>query len=145
MKKGLLMLVSLIVILSSCEKEEGLDGKDGNANVKTEIIEIYGYEWEHNDPFYGVDKSSSLLTADIIRNGSSHLYLESSEDVWIALPYSTMGFGVGIGEVGIFTEGDVINQTTTLKLVVISGIMQAKSSNVNFNDYNEVKEVFNIR
>ncbi len=136
-----LLIMNLII---SCEKE-GPAGKDGNANVKTEIIKVFGNDWTFSDPFYIVDKPSALLTQDIIDNGSAFLYLEAGEGMWMALPYQTMGFGYGINDLGIWTEGTgVATSTTTYKLVVIQGNMEIKSMEVDFNNYIEVKEYFNI-
>ena len=144
------------IVLTSCTKEgpigpegpagrDGNNGKDGNANVKTEIIKVFGYEWEYNDPIYSVSKTSDLLTKDIVDNGGVHLYLELGEGMWMALPYSTMGFGYAVDDLEIWTEGSsVTNQTTTYKLVVVAGNMQTRSKKVNFNNYEEVKKYYNL-
>ena len=145
--KGLLIFVVVVFSLTGCKKEEGPQGppgKDGNANVKTAIIKVFGYEWEQSGSLYIVDKPSDLLTQDIIDNGSAHLYVEVGEGMWTALPYSTMGFGVGVNDLGIWTEGSsVTSQTTIFKLVVIQGQMQNK--NINFNDYTAVKNYYKIK
>jgi hypothetical protein len=141
---SLIMLIS-IALLSGCQKE-GPAGKDGNANVKTEIIKVYGNEWGFSDPFYGVDKTSDLLTQDIIDNGSVHLYLEAGDGIWMALPYQTMGFGYAVNDLAILTEGSgVTTSTMTFKLVVIQGNMQPKSMDLDFADYNAVKEYFGLK
>ena len=94
---------------------------------------------------YAVDRTSDLLTQAIIDSGSAHLYLEAGEDMWLALPYRTMGFGVGINNLGIITEGSGVTTSTIIfKLVVIEGNMKSKSINVDFTNYNEVKEAFNL-
>jgi hypothetical protein len=138
-RKLSLVLLSMITIISliSCgmETEEEV--------VTTEVIRVFGNEWSYSDPLYIVDKSSDLLTQDIVDNGSAHLYLEMGDGMWMALPYSTMGYGVTLDDLGIWTEGSsVTSQTTTFKLVVIEGTMQ--TDNVDFNNYNEVKEHYNL-
>ena len=146
--KGFLIISLVVFGLTSCEKEEGPQGpagEDGNANVKTEIVKVFGYEWEQDGSLYVVDKTSDLLTQDIIDNGSAHLYLEAGEGMWIALPYLTMGFGVGVDDLGIWTEGSsVTSQTTTYKLVVIEGNLKTTNKNVDFNDFNSVKEYYKL-
>ena len=142
-------MVSLTVFgLTSCKKEPGPPGppgRDGNANVKTEIIKAYGYEWELDGSLYVVYKTSDLLTQDIVDNGSVHLYLELGDGIWLALPYETMGFIVGANQLAIFTEGSsVTSQTTIFKLVVIEGNLQTKNNNIDFNDYNSVKEYYKL-
>jgi hypothetical protein len=147
--KGLLILSVVIFTLTSCEKKEGPQGpagNDGNANVKTEIITVLDSEWEINGALFVVDKTSDLLTQDIIKNGLGLLYYEIVDDMWVALPYATIGFGIAENDLGIWTEEStgLTSETSTFKLVVIEGNMQSVSKNVDLSDYNSVKEYFNL-
>jgi hypothetical protein len=146
----IISIIGAVMFGTGCTKDgeqgpQGTAGVDGNANVKTEKIIIYGNEWGYSEPYYVVDKTSDLLTQDIVDNGSTHLYFEIEEGTWLALPYQTMGFGISVNSVGILTEGaEVIDATTVFKLVVIEGNIQSKAADVDFNDYNAVKEYYNL-
>ena len=108
--KGLLIVSIMFFGLTSCEKEEGpqgpagKDGEDGNANVQTEIVKVFSYEWDYDNPFYIVSKTSNLLTQDIIDNGSVHFYYEIGDGAWLALPYGTMGFAVMVNNLEIVSQ-----------------------------------------
>lgn len=111
-KKFTIAAIMLITSFSlvSCEGEEGPQGPPGeDANVNTEIFNVAGEEWEEDGSMYVVEKTSDLLTQEIIDNGSAHLYLKANadaeNDVWIALPYQTMGFAVTVNNLVILTEG----------------------------------------
>ena len=136
-------LVAMVLVIVFSVLIIGCSGADSDG-VKTEIIKVYGYDWTLSGSTYMVVKTSDILTQDIIDNGSAHLYLEAGEDIWMALPYLTMGYIVALNEIGIMTEGSVTSSTNTFKLVVIEGTMQTETSGVDFNNYNEVKEYFNL-
>jgi hypothetical protein len=147
-----LLILSLVSFgLTSCEKEEGPQGppgpagEDGNANVKTEIVTFSASEWVQDGSFYAVGTSSDLLTQKTVGSGSAHLYLEAGEDLWAALPYYGIGFGVTVNTLTIIAESPFTpNPVMTFKLVVIEGNMNKSSNNVDFNNYNAVKDYYNL-
>lgn len=143
----LLFIAVMAITLGSCSKDgtDGIDGADGNANVFSQIISINGSDWTYdaNAEMFYYDFNTNLLSAPIIDNGCAILYLESGNNVWMALPYLTMGFAATYNTLEIITGGDPTTTTYTFKLVVIEG--NAISKNINLNNYNEVKNFYNLK
>jgi len=137
-----------LIIVMSCEGPTGpagADGIDGNANVKTETFRVYSHEWGSDYPFYGVDKSSNILSKDIIDNGAALLYWEIGDGMWMALPLSTVYYGVAENIVSVVTESSSLTQSTQIfKLVAIQGYQLAKSADIDFSNYDEVRTYFNL-
>ncbi len=141
--------VCSIFLIIGCEGSEGPvgpAGEDGNANVKSEIIRVFGYDWEYIDGLYGIDIYTSLITQDIVNSGLVYVFLEAGDGIWFALPYQTMGFAFGQNDLAIWTQGQAVTtQTTTFRLVVIEGELIGKAAGINFKNYEEVKSFFNLK
>ncbi|HPE87343.1 MAG: hypothetical protein EOL88_12435 [Bacteroidia bacterium] len=143
----LLLIAALSIFLFACEGPEGpagADGIDGNANVKSVTFTVYPQNWEYGSGLYVYDYPTDLLTQSVVNNGSVHLYLAMDNDVWLALPYYTLGYGIAIGSLGIFTEGDATSTISVFKLVAIDGTPSSYNYPVDFNNYEEVEEYFKL-
>ena len=159
--KGFLIVVAVIFSFSSCKKEEGPQGppgKDGNANVKTQIITVTPGEWNTNNSTLYVIKDVSIITSDIANSGAVMVYLKATNSSsYQALPYTWPGnnerimrfwYSKGSLEIDIYEENGPASTPTstyTFKVVAIEGNLAEKNTNVNYNNYNEVKEYYNLK
>lgn len=136
---------------------DGQDGSDGNANVKTEIITISPSAWITSGNTLYVIKYLSIITYDIAEYGVVLVYWKSTgSSSYQALPLTWPGtdetiyrFWSSSGqiELSIYQENGppaIPTSTYTYKVVAIESELISKVTNVDFNNYNEVKEYFNL-
>jgi len=139
-----------------------LQGKDGNANVKTRTFASIA--WSASSTSAGYDAYVSLsvpeITQDIQSNGAVIVYLSTNGIVspnWQAAPLTELFNGALRYTISSTIFSDHVEIDTwfgnsadftgfykgaAVKVVVIQG--SAATSNINLKDYNAVKKAFNI-
>ena len=143
---AIFILLLSFALITSCTKEgpAGPAGPAGNANVKTMEISIYSYEWSGNSTDgYDVDKECSIITEDIVKNGSVNVFLEIAENYWLAIPYQGLVYGYKENTLSLYTSGSP-SSTYKFKVVAIAGNMVSKSNKINFKNYNELKNYYHL-
>jgi hypothetical protein len=164
--KKIVMLVVITSVLTtfSCTKEgkegpvgpQGTVGTNGNANVKSTAFTVYSWEWATSGNSKYIDITSTLITIDIVNSGSVLLYIKSGT-AWQALPFtfpqgttSTLFrylYDFNLVEIQVTQETGVPSITSNLdfKLVVISSSARIANPDIDYTDYYEVKEAFNLK
>jgi hypothetical protein len=167
-------LISGILLFNSCAKDGavgpagtngavGPTGPTGNANVHSQTITVNSWNWTHfgtqGQPGDGYQANIlyPAITQEIIDKGMVMVY-QISNNAAIPLPitifskagsnYSrTFTYAIGVGEIDFAVfDSDFItiapSSTMTFKVVVASG-MKGKP-NIDWNNYNEVKQMFSL-
>ena len=164
MKKiGTLMLGLLVAttFLGACKKKEGPAGPagaDGNANVKSVTVSTVAADWSGDGVVgYSITLSTPIITADIVATGAVLCYLEEYGTTY-ALPYSYlyngytrhMLFEYETGSVTVLRRDDDGATTNPgvsdakIKVVAISSSGLIQHPNVDYSNYEEVKEAFEL-
>ncbi|MGY6560946.1 MAG: hypothetical protein ACXITV_02455 [Luteibaculaceae bacterium] len=169
MKKLILIFTVLMLgalfLVSSCTREvEGPPGRDGNANVNSRTVTINPNDWIIDGNSQIADIIMPTLTADILNNGAVLAYMEFGSNIWLHLPttiqlfdeqaeenfFVTLEVESSIGLVSIYwSELDLEflasnPGTQRFRIVTIGGNSLRESPEVDFSNYNQVKEVFQI-
>ena len=159
----------MIAIFNGCTKGE--DGKAGSSNVTSTTFNIA--TWAYRSPYYYADLNVPGLTIDNINSVGVMVYFNatSNNNIWSALPYTQynspsnyfMGFVTKIDEAakGVvvvnwfydssLSSGDDPNtfysNIVKFKVVVIppSAKSLKSNSNINYKNYNEVREAFDLK
>jgi len=138
----------------------GATGATGNANVHHQNFTVNSWDWISTGTpgqvgyGYTTNLNFSSITQDIIDKGFVLVYFQNNS-ADIALPYtlyhssystSTL-YGAKIGSVSIAVfDSDLYTSipsgTINFKVVVVSGMM--KRPNIDWNNYNVVKEYFKL-
>jgi hypothetical protein len=147
MMKKLLTILSLFVLLTACTKEgpagkDGKDGQDGNANVHSTEVTIYTNDWIQQNGLYGAGKPVSLITQNVVDNGTVLAYIkwESNGQIsYFALPYQDLNYSFSVGLIG-FINSSQPTSNLIFKVVVIDG---TTPSSVDLTDYNAVMNYYN--
>jgi hypothetical protein len=142
---------------------QGVPGQDGNANVHSVT---FSYTWASNDfPFYTytLNCPTSNITSVIINDGAVLGYVSTNNGVnWNPITYYiSLGANSHIYFRGSISDGNyaviigrddggnvtssLISSTIKVKVVTIAGSARMENPNVNFNNYEEVKKVFNLK
>ena len=157
------LLIASASIFSSCAKEgptgpAGANGKDGNANVKSQSYFITGSEWTYATGEATLTKQMSQITQDIVNNGVVSVYVKASgSSVWEAMPTAigdpsgvvlSLGYSYEVGKLNLFWTWNTAVQLSAsvignndFKVVVISGSALARHPNVNVRDYQQVEAI----
>ena len=166
-KTGLFLVVALFAM--SCSKDgvagpagangangiNGTNGTNGNANVisiNEFTIPPTGWLSSGNTKYYNY--SSSFISQSILNSGIVIVYEKSSNGGWNALPYSSGGydtrFNFGLNNLQIIVS--TYNNTaftftgnTTYRFLVISSTNKMAGSNINWQNYEEVKSRFKLK
>lgn len=150
----------LLISLSVGCKKEGPPGKDGNANVKSSTLTFSNWTW---DGTAGVEYSYAdftwgEITQEIANTGSVFVYVSNGNGGWIPLPrtiypnnsysqsqryvYYVNGFRV------IVQDSDLTQPvnlgTWTIKVVAVASSARQLNPDLDWNNYNAVKERFNL-
>lgn len=157
MKNLLLLSLFLFMIFSSCTKEgpegpagaDGQDGQDGNANVWSETVSITSTDWISYNGEYSSEKLLSKLVSpnDLIM---VYVYWEelAGDYYYRALPFTTDNgryWSYSVTEMGWidFIKSFSSSGTTEYKVVVAENTENMKID-VDWKNYEEVKEKFNL-
>lgn len=160
-KLSLCSLIGLsLLFISSCKKgEKGDPGKDGKVNVTSQTFSTGS--WSSNSSFWYKQLSCPDLTQDNINSAAVSVYWGTTANNWTALPYTyvsstnyfmnfvtTVGNveirwyynGIGIGD----TPDQEFGKTVSFKVVIIPPGAKKANPDVDMNNYQEVKEAYNI-
>jgi len=168
MKKTIIALFAAALTITGCVKGDkgdtgpsgtnGTNGTNGNANVKAGFVTVNPGDWNVGTPagFYYVDVTNSLITQDIIDNGTVSMFFEGNTGVWVAMPYTyyntptvslSYGFNYSVGSTRISVQnlagGAITFGTSIFKTVVISAQQKQSHPNTNWKDYDQVMDVVN--
>jgi hypothetical protein len=165
-----IMLITLSML--SCKKEgpigpqgpagtngiNGIDGVDGNANVITYTVNTTSANWTCSSICY-VDVTCPGITQDIVNTGSVHVFMESPTQAgaWLNMPWTEMfsgyisnyNFVFVLGTLRISkSDSDLTTPanpgTRKFKIVVIASSGKLIHPEVDYTNYNEIKEAFDI-
>ncbi|MFH0893729.1 MAG: hypothetical protein V2A54_04775 [Bacteroidota bacterium] len=131
-------------------------GNYGNANI---VSNQFTVTWTLSAPAYYCTIYDGNITQSIVDNGSVEVYMSNGSGGWIALPYtmpmsstyaSTYTPVHYLGGVTVWKYDTDYTQasdpgTTTFKVVCVSYAGKIANPNLNWNDYNEVKNAFNLK
>jgi len=138
---------------------DGQDGRDGNANVFSETWVVPVGAWVQSNPFYYADITDYNITQDIVDGGSVQVFMESpnAPNVWLNMPwleisngtyFTQWNFNYGLNSVRIFkqdsdnTQTSLPSSTRRFKIVTIESYAMEANPNVNWQDYQQIKETF---
>jgi len=156
----IIILITANVIINGCTKKgtDGEPGKDGSANVTAHTFSVP--TWTNNGSRWYNEFPISELTTDNINSAAVQVYWGTTANNWVAVPYTYvgtvdyfMGYLAQVGNVevrwtyngaGVGSDpNSVLGGTVQIKVVIIPPAMI--KPNVNLNNYNEVKDVYNIQ
>lgn len=166
MKKLLsFLLLASITAFMSCSKGDmgpagkdgqdgidGTDGQDGNANVKNTVMTLSASDWVFfsSDIWY-VDLQVPTVTTDIASTGLVMVYFQEAIGEWYALPFSrgsqSYNFWVMSERVRIHSQNSSIAPTKftgKVRIVAVSSEGRARNPNLDWTDYEVVKEHFQL-
>ncbi|MEN9304243.1 MAG: hypothetical protein RL264_2672 [Bacteroidota bacterium] len=157
MKKRIIFFGLIVSSLVACTKEgpQGPAGANGNANVVSATITSSA--WVFNDPSWVIAFSYPAITQDIIDKGAVLVYIRTGSE-YRQLPFtfyeddtysSSFEVSTYLGGVKIIrTDSDLIEPENpgnlTFKVVVISASGLSQNPNIDFKDYNAVKQAFKL-
>jgi hypothetical protein len=148
-----LLMIGSLATLNSCKKDDDSGfqpkGNYGNANVQGTIFYNQGFAYVSEDGYYEINLNVPALTQKVLDGGAVEVYMQAATDNggWITLP-ATVG---SMPIVVIYALNQVVLMDNTastglfnIKVVIISSAARKANPNVNWNNYNEVKKVFNL-
>ncbi len=160
--KCVLVGLFILTIISSCEKEE--EEPNTNNAAKAESRTFSNTIWAYSSPYHYLDLSVPELTADNINSAAVMVYFSTVEGTWRAIPFTQytptynyfMNFTTSAGSVRVtwvynttLSAGDDPNQyygtNVKFKAVVISAAANALKPNINYYNYEEIKEAFHLK
>ncbi len=155
------LFVACGLIFSSCKKGDtgpaGKDGTNGNANVKSQTSTISAWTWDGSAYILYSNVSVSSLTSDIANTGAVMVYLQTTSGEWAPLARTfaitsttsqNQRYVYSTGNVKIILQNSDLTQPSSsavvFKIVCIASSARTANPNVNYADYNEVKNTFNL-
>lgn len=167
-KLKMALALILISVFSSCTKEgkqgePGTNGQNGNSNVHSEILTAGSWVWDSGSGTrYSTWTGISSLTYDIASYGGVYLYqANSSNNGYFQLPITApVSAGVvesdyyeyGQGTIVVYIQNSnltdpiaQIQNPAKYKLVTISASARLANPNVDYSNYEEVKERFDLK
>jgi hypothetical protein len=132
----------------------GTNGINGNANViGTSTVALNSNSWTALGTYFGVALSVPAITQAIVDKGVVLVY-EQDATYWRALPYTSgiisKFFVFTLNSVEIYYQNTDGSQTTnpgnkTYRIVAISASVAMANPNVNWENYEEVKTILNLK
>lgn len=173
MKKTILSFLIAAAVISGCKKETvtgptgpaGTNGINGNANVSSFTVTTNNWATifdDGTDYWYEKTVAWAGITQDIKDKGVIMVYVDDGAGGWIALPYSvsltdvsnSLNFYVSTGSVTIRVTGYDISfgspgafayNGSVFRIVAIASSIRMQHPSINWNDYQEVKKVFDLK
>lgn len=136
---------------------QGVAGQNGNANVTTRTFTVLDSYWTTSAPNLYVDLIDDHITQDISDNGTVLVYISNGGGGWVPLPkieylsssiftqYVPVYYvnGVTIWKMDSdITQSLSPGYTMTVKIVAIAGVTAIP--NIDYNNYEEVKQYYNL-
>jgi hypothetical protein len=156
---GLIIITAITV--NSCKKgKDGEPGKDGISSVTSHTFSVSN--WTDNATYWYTHLSTPELTSDNINSTSVQVYFSTVANNWQAMPFTYVGStdhfmnyisaislievrweynGAGSGSSPVTIYG----AASMFKVVIIPPAIIKQHPNVDLNNYNEVKETFNLK
>jgi len=156
-----LSLLLSVIIFNGCKKEgpQGPAGKDGNANVKSNTITFSTWNWDGTYGYEYADFTWSEVTSSIVNSGALNIYL-STPAGWAPLPrtiyptstrsqsqryvYSVSSFKIIVQDSDLLPPSPSLG-TWTIKAVAIDASARMQNPDLDWSNYNAVKERFNLK
>jgi len=153
------MALYCTLIFSGCAKDgetgpqgpAGAAGAAGNANVIA--TNTFTASWVLSGTAYGAELSVPAITQDIVDRGSVQVFVQYADEWW-GLPdlngVNSTQFGFGLGNVSLLnTNSDGTTPSlpfvSIFRVVVISSSNRMANPNVNWKNYKEIKQAFNLK
>lgn len=136
----------------------GTNGVDGNANVKCYTVNLFSNNWACSSICYA-DVTCSGITQDIINTGSVHVFMQSTTNtgVWLNMPWtefnstysSNYNFNYSLNSLRIFKQDSDLTTPANpgsrfFKIVVIASSGKLAHPEVDYTNYEEIKEAFDL-
>lgn len=150
------LAVLSIALFSSCKKDE--DVVYGNTNIVSKTMTVYASQWVFLDPEYYVDIAMPEINQSILTNGAVMVYKKNIYDEWEALPNTTpidgnysevYTFSIWNGYLTLYkTDTDLLTLSPDdmeIKVVILSLKSMLQNTDVNWNNYSEVSQRFNLK
>lgn len=154
MKKNVFLILTLLSTLVACTKE-GPQGPPGNANVVSSTIT--SSSWEYSNPSWSITFTYPAITQDIIDKGAVLVYLKVGQGynqlpvtIYQSSSYSSsLEVASFVGGVKVFwTDSDLTQPNNpgqqSFKVVVIAASGLAQNPNIDFKNYEAVKQAFHL-
>jgi len=160
MKKAILSSFAIVAIalFSSCAKEEDVDVVYGNTNITSKTLTVYASQWVFLDPEFYVDIAMPEINQNVLDKGAVMVYGKNSFGEWEALPNTTpidgsysevYTFSIWSGYLTLYkTDTDLLTSAPgdmEIKVVILSLKSMLQNSDVNWNNYSEVSQRFNLK
>lgn len=159
-KKLFSILAATMLVFSSCKKDvagpQGEPGKDGNANVISTQAAVTS--WTLSGTTYYATVSVPSITQEIVDAGAVLCYMSDGSTGWYSMPYTyyMSGYQVmyytnyGVGYINIYNKNSNLTTpaypgTRVFKIVTISSAARLAHPELDWSDYNKVKETFNLK
>ncbi len=157
--KKLLRLTALFsigaILFTSCGKDgavgpQGPAGIPGNANVQTGVFLNQSFTFVAANSDYELYLNYNAITQYVLDQGAVIVYFQTTSNTsgWTMLPATFAGAPVntsyGLGQVEI-TDGTMPTGLFNFKVVVIPPAVMKAHPGVNFSNYSEVRNAFNIQ
>ena len=150
-----IVAIAVALTFSACKKGDtgpaGKDGKDGNANViGTNNVTISS--WSSGGTNWTATITVAGITQSIIDKGSVSVFVQYGSDWW-SMPdingKNSMQYGFGVGYVNLLNQNSDGTLPTnpgskTFRVVFISASAKEANPNVNWQDYNQVKQLMHL-
>jgi hypothetical protein len=161
-------ILSIAMIVFGCSKDgeigpqgpagtngsNGTNGTNGNANVLgSGDFTITPTDWLSSGNTKYVNISNSVISQQIVNTGVVMVYQKVNNN-YIALPFSSGGFdyrfAFGLNNLQIIVStynntAFTVTSNFTIRYVVISSTNKMAGSNINWQNYEEVKYKFNLK
>ena len=157
-----MFLVLMLISAFSCTKEgkqgePGINGVDGNANVKT--IMVWDVSWSYSSPSYQTTIPHNDITQDLVDRGVVLVYARLNSGAYNQLPttfYQSSSYSTSIevasiaGSVTLFWTDSDLSQPSypainDFKIVLIPSAAKIAKPYVDYSNYEEVKASFGIK
>jgi hypothetical protein len=157
----LILSVLLILVFNGCNKgKDGAPGKDGSSNVTARTFSVTS--WSSNSSRYFAQLTVPELTSSNINSASVQVYYGTVANNWLAMPSTVVAStnyfwsflttvnlievrwdynGIGIGD----DPNTYYGTTMNIKVVVVPPAQLKANPNVDWKDYQEVKERFDLK
>jgi hypothetical protein len=133
----------------------GTNGINGNANVLSSSISVSS--WGYYAPDWTASLSYPAITQSILDKGAVLVYMESN-GIYFQLPFTiyplnsysrTYNFTHKLNSVTIYVTDSDLTQPTNpgskkFKVVCIAAGSKPSKKNINYKDYNDVKEAYGL-
>ena len=155
-------VITLGIFIASCTKEgkqgePGMNGVDGNANVKT--IMVWDVSWSYSSPSYQTTIPHNDITQDLVDRGVVLVYARLNSGAYNQLPttfYQSSSYSTSIevasiaGSVTLFWTDSDLSQPSypainDFKIVLIPSAAKIAKPYVDYSNYEEVKASFGLK